>query len=329
MRPRLAPLGGRVTLVVVLTLALSAPLAAGRLTSRTVIRTPAYPIWAVSGYGAIWVGAHHDTVLYRISPKTDRVVGTIRLQKTPCGQPALGVGAIFVPDCRQEGGNTLEVSAKTGRVVRTFTGGMGVFADHSLWTLTDSGAFVQRFDPKTGVRLARIPTGVADGAGGGLEYLGASGAGAVWLGDQAAKTVLRIDTGTNKVTAVIPLPGAATQASPEQGYAAGGPMAFANGKVWYANPAGVYEIDPATNQATLLRVKIGNLWAWGDIVFTAGAGSVWVRASGTTVARIDPATGDVIANYRATGGGGGIAVAFGSLWVANAGADTTWREPIR
>lgn len=30
----------------------------------------------------------------------------------------------------------------------------------------------------------------------------------------------------------------------------------------------------------------------------------------------------------ATGGGGGIAVARGSLWIANAGADTVWREPL-
>jgi hypothetical protein len=294
----------------------------------TVIRTPAYPIWAVSGFGSIWVGAHHGTILYRISPKTNHVVRIVSIRRTPCGQPAIGLGAIFVPDCSIEGGKTLEISAKTNNVVRIFPGGMGVIADGSLWTIDPSGAVVQRFDPQTGVKLATISTGLSDGPGGGAEYLGTSGAGAVWLGDQAAKTVLRIDTGTNTITAVIPLPGAVTAASPEQGYAAGGPMAFAGGKVWYANPAGVYEIDPSDSQATLLQVKIGNLDAWGDMAVASGAGSVWVRTSGTTVTRIDPATGDVLGSYPATGGGGGLCIAYGSLWVANAFAGTTWRESI-
>ncbi len=53
-----------------------------------------------------------------------------------------------------------------------------------------------------------------------------------------------------------------------------------------------------------------------------------MRTSGKTVTRIDPATGTVVGSYPATGGGGGLAIAYGSLWVANANADTTWREPI-
>lgn len=47
--------------------------------------------------------------------------------------------------------------------------------------------------------------------------------------------------------------------------------------------------------------------------------------------RIDPASGGVQAVYPAgsEGGGGDITVAFGSLWVYNAGSDSIWREPIR
>jgi hypothetical protein len=70
---------------------------------------------------------------------------------------------------------------------------------------------------------------------------------------------------------------------------------------------------------------------WGDIPIVSGAGSVWLRTSDPKLDRIDPATGRVRATYPAAnaGGGGGLAVAFGSLWVENAGSDSVWREPIK
>lgn len=319
-------------LVLALLVGLAAPLtlaAATVPTGVTVISTSTYPMWAVSGFGSIWVADHHSDDLYRISPKTNRVVKIVSTRHSQCGEPALGAGVIFVGECDIEGSKTFEVSAKTNHVVRIFSGFTPVVADGSLWLLDPSGGFVERFDPRSGVRLTKIPTGLSDGAGAPGVHLGTSGAGSVWVGDQLAKTVLRIDTATNKVTAVIPLPSAATEQSPDQGNAAGGPMAFAGGKVWYANPAGIYEIDPATNTATLLHVQIGTLDGWGDIIFATGAGSVWVRTSSTTVTRIDPDTGNVVGSYPATGGGGGMCVAYGSLWVANSLTGTTWREPIQ
>lgn len=161
-----------------------------------------------------------------------------------------------------------------------------------------------------------------------MENLGAAGAGSIWLGSQTTKTVLRISAATNRVTAVIPLPGAATTATPAQGYAAGGPMAFAGGKIWFGNPAGIFEVDPSTNTAHRLPIKIGALDFWGDITFATGLGSVWVRTSGTRVTRINPTSGGVIGTYPGDGGGGGIVIVGQSLWVANAGKDTTWRERI-
>ena len=83
----------------------------------------------------------------------------------------------------------------------------------------------------------------------------------MWLGDQADRTVIRVSMATNTVTAVIPLPGAATTGQPGQGHATGGPMVYAFGKLWTGTPAGVYDIDPSTTKATRLDVEIGNLWA--------------------------------------------------------------------
>jgi hypothetical protein len=64
-----------------------------------------------------------------------------------------------------------------------------------------------------------------------------------------------------------------------------------------------------------------------------GAGSVWALADGCDVARIDPGSGVVTKRYivcdadvTATASGtGGIAVAFGSLWVTFPTQGVLWR----
>ena len=114
----------------------------------------------------------------------------------------------------------------------------------------------------------------------------------------------RVDAATNTVT-VIPLPGAALQPGPTQGYAGPASMAFTAGKVWFGNPAGVYEIDPATNKATLLKIPIGNFSQLGGISVVGGAGSVWGAHVGVggDEDRL-PATGQVLGHYPVPGGRG-------------------------
>ncbi len=212
---------------------------------KVVVKTPFYPIFAASGYGSIWVGSHHGHVLYRINPKTNRIAKWVNIKHTPCAEPAVGFGAIFVPDCVDEGGNTVELSARTNKVVRVLSGGWPVVGYGSVWTINLAGTVVKRLDPQSGITLASVGTGLSEYTG--SPSIGTAGGGAIWLGSPDTKTVLRIDAATNKVVAVIPLPGAATEAAPNQGYAGGGPMVFAGGKVWYGNPAGsMRSIPPRT-----------------------------------------------------------------------------------
>jgi DNA-binding beta-propeller fold protein YncE len=284
-------------------------------------RTPTFPTEAVSAYGSIWVSTHRNVFVYRIDPKTNRITARINVVGDTCSLGASG-GRVWAAGCA--GGTISSIDPHTNKIVGGPQGFSALVGGGSLWVLTDlTPGTIARFDPNTNVRLKsfrlRSPA---------PPYIAGYAYGSLWVGPNGTDTVWRIDAATNTVT-VIPLPGAKAYADPNQGYANGGPMSFAGGKAWTGNPAGIYEIDPATNRAKLLPISIGSLFEWGNIDMTAGYGSVWARTSGNQITRISPATGKVVRSYPATGGGGGIAVGFGSLWVTNASLDSVWREPIR
>lgn len=301
------------------------------------IATPGFPAMIVAASGSIWVFPHRAFLVYRVNPATNRIVAEVNVHDTPCTLAAAGAGLVWLSNCgpgENSTGWVFGIDATTNRVVRRIRGGFPAFGDGSLWVLDDSGKRVRRVDPRSGVVLANIPTGSDQQPGGGTLALAGIAYGSAWLASDASRTVTRISTVTNKVTAVIPLAGAKTQdeAFPNAGgYIDGAQMAFEGGKAWYGNPAGLFEIDPQTNNAKLIPLRMQPFTEWGDIPIVSGAGSVWLRTSDTRLDRIDPATGRVLATYPADsgGGGGGLAVAFGSLWVDNAGSDSVWREPIK
>jgi hypothetical protein len=245
----------------------------------------------------------------------------VNLGQGTCWPPAFAGGYIWFGGC--ESGPTVKVDPKTNRAVGQFNGVTPLGAAGSLWILNPDFTRLLRVDPQSGIVLARISPKIdMTQAGGTAGY----GSGSVWLYSDTA--VSRVDPGTNHVTAVIPLPGGKISGGFPGGYSYGGYGVFAAGRFWVANPAGVYVINPATNAAAKLPLKIQPFSQAGDIYIAAGAGSIWVRTSGNSIARLSPSDGHAIARYPATGGGGGIAVANGALWVANFGNDTVWREPI-
>src|SRR5262249_58585391 len=97
------------------------------------------------------------------------------------------------------------------------------------------------------------------------------------------------------------------------------------GAVWVANDLDnkLYRIDASINVVTALDIgaRARNNWRIMSLAF--GAGSVWALADGCDVARIDPGSGVVTKRYivcdaddvATASGTGGIAVAFGSLWI--------------
>jgi hypothetical protein len=284
----------------------------------------------------MWVFPHHVELAYRVDPTRNRVLTVVKINDASCTSAAAGGGLVWTSNCgsgENEPAWVYGIDPANARVAIRVRGTNPAFGDGSLWVMDDSGKWVRRVDPRTGVVLARIATHSDQQPGGGSLVLGGVGYGSAWLDSDADKTVTRISTATNRVTAVIPLAGAKTQdeafGSAASGYINGAGMAFADGKAWLGDAAGLFEIDARTNHARLIRLGMRPFAEWGDIPVAAGAGSIWIRTTNTRIDRIDPASGKVLGVYRGdSDGGGGVAVAFGSLWVENAGADSVWREPI-
>ena len=283
------------------------------------LKTPGGPAFVTAYRGWIWVGAHRGDELFKINPRTNKVVHAYPVSDSVCNVVGSGPD-VFVSGCGDLNMNTL-IRVRTGKVRRGPSGFPPLAYAHSLWWLSGSlPAVLERLDPKTHVVLKTFRGIDAEGPP-------RTGGGSIWI--PGLTTLTRVDT-RNDTQTVIPLPGAKAAPGPNQGYAVVWNIAFTPGTVWIPNPAGIYRVDERTNAASLLPgIHIGNLDQLGDIAIVAAKGSLFIRPTAKQVVRIDPATGAVTARYPATGGGGDIAVAFGSLWVTNFITDTTWRIPLR
>lgn len=311
----------RLLCVAVLTLAAAATAHATTTTvpRHTVINNiGAFPLDMSLGYGSVWVNDHRGGTLYRISPRNK--VRSLVIGESLCNFPAIGGGRVWVWGC--DSNKVYEIDPERMKVVGHRKGIVPVYGAGSLWTMDASGN-VLRIDPKSGVVLATIKV---DTTNGGPDVVAG---GSLWVSSDTSVT--RINVKTNKVSAVIPLPNAQPSGDKPNGYLYANFGTLAYGTFWNSNAAGLYAINPTTNAATRLGVKIRPLSQAGDVPVVAGARSVWVRTSNKTIARINPKTAKLIRNYPAAtaGGGGGIAVAFRSLWVANAGLGNIWRIRLR
>jgi streptogramin lyase len=314
----------RLAVIAAATVAAAALTAATLATAaqKVVIRTTpgGAPLHLAVGNGGVWVGTHRGYVLYRIDPRTNRK-RAIPVAQNTCGFPAFADGYVFQSGC-DDTWTSLQINVRTSRVVRHLAGLYGVVGAGSLWLVLPNGK-IARVDPRTGVRLATVDPGIdTTQSGGPVAVLD----GGMWIATDTA--VARIDVQTNKVTKVIPLPGAEGSGDYNGGFINAAYGALQDDKLWVTNAAGLFEVDPSTNTATLHSIHIKPFSQFGDLYVAAGAGSLWMRTSDTSVARIDPATAKIVERYPASGGGGGLAFGYDSLWVCNAGADTIWRYAI-
>jgi YVTN family beta-propeller protein len=270
----------------------------GRVTDVVPVGNAPGPITA--GAGSLWVGNVGDESVSRIDPRSLATLRTLTLGAPPTAL-AVARRAVWVVESSataeqvsvsriDPGFNTIKRTAVLGDVVPQSAGSLAA-SGNTLWVApyagllsrldTTSGRAVQQVDPNAS------PAGVA------------AGAGAVWVTDNAAGTVTRVDP-TGFLT-VIPVGTEPTG------------IAVGDGAVWVADTGDdrVVRIDPSSRAVTN-SVAVGA----APLALTVGGGSVWVANSGDgTVTRIDPATMRVSATITVGGSPQGIAVSGGRAWV--------------
>ena len=128
------------------------------------------PFAVVTGGGAVWVLDYKLQSLFRIDPRTDGIVGRIRLGFAPGGL-AFGRGRVWVTD---NGGDAVAaIDPAVGQISRRIPVGAGpigvAVSDDSVWTANYRAGTVSRIDPQRGtviaIRVGPHPTAIAVGEG--------------------------------------------------------------------------------------------------------------------------------------------------------------------
>jgi streptogramin lyase len=179
----------------------------------------------------------------------------------------------------------------------------------SLWLADEAAGTVSQADPRTGRTLRTVHVGpVSEGPNPAAEgFRLALDGGAVWVA-RLHTDVVRLDWTHAKVAGrfTIGVPGASWYDL----IAAGGGVAVTHGEEQDAD-----QLDPQTGKAT--AIGLGGVPAGAAF----GAGSFWVSAQDSTLARIDPASRRVVATVRLDANHlpGAVAVGEGAVWVFAAG----------
>jgi len=234
------------------------------------------------GEGAVWSVSDTGPVLTRIDPDRNAVVASIKLNLDSVCPPD-------PPGC-----------------------GDAAVGNGAVWVTHVDDDTVSRIDPGTNTVTATIKVG--------SRPLGiAVSQGAVWVANGGGPSVSRIDPVTNRVVATIRL-GPASAATDRMTVSAG------DGGVWVTMTKldAVMRIDPTTNDVSA-TVKLSWLRSGQPCGFIASTESaIWAAgahcgaSSGFgVVTRIDPRKNRVsriVTGFKAPIG---LAVGFGSLWVAD------------
>jgi streptogramin lyase len=195
---------------------------------------------------------------------------------------------------------------------------LAAVARGSLWLADEAAGTVSQADPGTGRTLRTVKVGsVAAGPDPLEERFGVAVDGnTVWVA-RLHTDVVRLDWAAGKVAGrfIIGLPGSSSY----DVIAAGSGVAVTHGD---ANDAD--QLDPRTGTATAIRLG-------GDPAGAAfGAGSFWVSAENSTLARIDPASRRVVATIRLDADHlpGAVVVGDGAVWVFAGGGLLQRIDPV-
>lgn len=242
------------------------------------------------GLGGVWAMKDDGSTLYRIDPKRNVVVARIALRmRKACPTFPQSCGEVAV-------------------------------GDGAVWVAEPAANAVARIDPQTNAIAASIPVGKQPA---GV----AVSSEAVWIASLRGPSVTRIDPKTNRVVATI----AVGPAKPCCGNHI--TVAWGDGGVWVTleKAGAVARLDPTSNRVSTIPVgwlrfgqPCGGLLVTPIAVWAGGAHCP-TSSGAAVVIRIDPRTEKVVGAVKGVQSPIGLALASGSLWIADLDAKSVER----
>jgi len=272
--------------------------------------------------GSIWAMSHRDTTLYRIEPRTRRVLAAIDTGVLGCGDLAAVSGAVYVTGCGTAP-YLVRVDTDTNSVTATtsYAVGHGGVAQGVLWAPLESASLgLVPIDSVTLDHGRGIPL-PENAMIAGVVHAGAF----LWAGDENNRVVYQIDPVRRKVLAAIPLP-----SEIRRGY-----LIKHDGAPWVVDheaEGALVRIDPEAGTAHLLETKLRLPSAyWGIAASSASRpGQLWARSGDNQVWLVDTRKDRVARIIEITpgGNGGDVQEHKGVLWVSAFGDDVIHRIPL-
>lgn len=267
------------------------------------------------GFDAAWGVGHHDDILRKIDPRTNRVLARWPVAGFQSGVPLAAAGSVWIPSAAEE---LVRFDPSRGKVTARIPaqGANLAFAYLDIWETTRSHQ-LDRIDLHSNkvVRSIRL----APGGNNWNDEL-AVGEGALWIAVADEATLIRIDPQTDEKDAFIT--GFGTTDS-------GMPLAVDQNAVWVLRMVGgqetLFKVDPGTN-AIVARIPIGPPGGTAPTGTVAtGGGYVWTGNWNRTVSKVDARTNRVVAIYTLPDNPQNITFGDGSLWVDSYDASKVWR----
>ncbi len=270
------------------------------------------PLRLAVGADAVWVTSERDGTLTRLDPESGEKVWQMFLQGADPSGVAIGSRWLWVTDPRH--GRLLRLDPDRGRLLETIDvgGAPGAIAlgGGRVWVADDEGRGITAVNAEGGRIYRRgLPPQAAP-----LRL--AVGAGGLWVSSASTGNVRRIDLGSLRVDAPIPV-----------GRGPAG-VTVAGGLVWVANSRGgtVSKVDPSIHAVLGDPIEVGGRPGGID----AGTSTVWVAsAAEDAITRIELESGERDGAPIGVGSEpGAVAVGAEAVWVADNGDGAVTRiEP--
>lgn len=249
---------------------------------------------------AVWVISLGSKTLTSVPLAGGAASYPVALPGTPTGIAA-GNGLVWISFAyggKGESAGVIPWSAVTrqrGDAIAIGSGAGAIVLDGNvLWVASEVADSVLQVDPQTraiarAVSVGKRPVALA------------SGGGSLWVANAASDTVSRVDLATLTPTE-IPL-GAGNHPTA---------VAAGFGKVWVASEvANTLTVFDATTNARVDTIALDE----GPRGVAAGPDAIWVACARNVLARIDPASRQVVARIQLPAPAHGVAVAGSAVWV--------------